>query len=69
MRDGLVVAACSEIIFVESIGGDELLPSELVGLAGSRGLYGEIFVHGFVYFFGCKLLFFSVRCKFFGEKM
>lgn len=51
MRDGLVVAACSEIIFVESIGGDELLPSELVGLAGSRGLYGEIFVHGFVYFF------------------
>ncbi len=36
MRDGLVVSAYAEVVFVQVVGGDELLAAELVGLAGGR---------------------------------
>ncbi len=34
MGNGLVVAACSEVVLVEAKSGHELLASELVGLSG-----------------------------------
>ncbi len=36
VRDGLVVSAYAEVVFVQVVGGDELLAAELVGLAGGR---------------------------------
>lgn len=48
--DGLVVTSGAEVIFVQSVGGDELLSAELVGLSCGGGWSGEVFVHGFV---GC----------------
>lgn len=38
MGDGLVVAACAEVVLVEVVGGHELLATEFVWLSGGGEL-------------------------------